>query len=329
MRQLTAVIAAAWLFHVGCFGDADRNNPLDPKAGEFRNQGSISGETVTYFTPFLPVPEATIVLQPAGRLTVSDADGRFSFLDVPTGKYLLTATKGGYAQATDSVEVRVAGNASSRLNLDALPTIDSLTVTSVHLRRPPPNLDVDFFLQVTARIGDADGDNDVTLAVVEVPTLTFRDTLSITQTVGRFQKQIPAASFPGGLLQPLLGQQIFLLAYDRAGNVSRSDPVSVARVISETPQLVSPIDFDFADSRNPVLTWRAMDLPFISTFTVDVVRFEFGLEDPVWSQSQIEGSATSIQVVPTLIPAVYKWTLSVVDEFGNFSKSTQPAFRVN
>ncbi|MBC6605930.1 TonB-dependent receptor [Hymenobacter sp. BT188] len=50
-----------------------------------------------------PLPGATVVLQPSGKNTATDAQGQFELTGVPAGTYTLTATFLGYRAATQTV----------------------------------------------------------------------------------------------------------------------------------------------------------------------------------------------------------------------------------
>ena len=311
-----------------CLKDADHKNPLDPNSVDFKDVGSISGETLTFFTPFSPLSNVEVSLELESRFIISDAQGQFFFQDLPSGQYLISASKSGFAPVSDSIIVQLGETTHIQLNLDAMPSIDSVAIFSCHVRRVFPANDL-FFLEVIVNADDPDGTNDVSLVEFGIPEIGFSDTLDVTQTLGSFRKIIVEAELPVANLENLLGRQMFVRVADRAGSTTESQPLTLARVISETPQVESPNEFELLHETNPLLTWRAIELAFDYSFRIEVVRFQLGLETVVWTQEGISDLATTISVEPSLTSGSYFWTVSVVDQFGNWSRSLQASFRIN
>jgi hypothetical protein len=74
--------------------------------------GSIRGHVVD--SAGLPVPSADVVLDgPASARTITDRSGRFEILDLPTGVYHLTVTKGAYVPLTREDVSVLAGSPTS------------------------------------------------------------------------------------------------------------------------------------------------------------------------------------------------------------------------
>jgi len=61
---------------------------------------------------------------------------------------------------------------------------------------------------------------------------------------------------------------------------------------------------------------------------VDVVREETNIQVSVESHENIPSLQTSIRVANPLTPGDYFWTVSVVDAFGNRSRSKEAGFRI-
>lgn len=80
-----------------------------------RQRGSLSG--VVQLNDAAAPSDITLALAETGATTTTDAQGRFTFADLPTGTYTVVAQKGGYAEARQSVEVRVNEAASASLTL--------------------------------------------------------------------------------------------------------------------------------------------------------------------------------------------------------------------
>jgi len=321
---LFALLAAA---QFACLGAPDRGNPLDPKSDRFRPVGSISG-TISQLLAPTALANVVVQLQPGLLITQSDASGRFFFADVPAGKYRVVATLDGYAPATDSVQLASTDSISLNFRLDALPIIDSLAVSSLHVARAFPASHL-WLLDTRAYARDPDGPNDLSLMELSIPWLSYTDTLAATSTPGVFEKVIEQGELSLSTLESLIGRRIFVRAQDRVGSSVTSQAARLARVIALTPELLAPTSFELINNPNPTLTWKPVSLPFEYAFLVDVIRSEFNFRATVWTSERIVSGETSVQVGPALSSGNYVWAISVVDDFGNLSRSLEARFQIN
>jgi len=313
---------------IWCLSDADRKNPVDPQSDTFQNVGGITGQTFSFFAPFRPLPDVEVRLSPGSMLTFSDQNGRFVFEKVTPGKYVISASRSGFAPAEDSISIEFLQTVSHQFNLDALPTFDSVAVLSRHIRNTFPTPDI-FFLAVAARVDDPDGKGDIELVELQMPALGFGDTLQATATLGEFSTVILQSEIPTGKIEDVLGRPFFLMAIDGAGFMTRSEATFLPRIISQAPKPDSPNGFALLNDPNPVLRWTGTNLPFDFTYRVEVVRTDLGLENSVWTRSDLANQTTSVRVDQALLPGTYLWTVSAVDIFDNWSQSVQASFRIN
>ncbi len=312
----------------GCLNDADRNNPLDPASPNFKNTGGISGQTLSFYSPFSPIADVEVRLDPGPLLTTSDAQGRFSFANLLAAAYQIRASKDGYAAVFDTVEVPLQQLAQISLNLDALPVITNPRVSSSHISRWWPQTDL-YLLAANVRVEDLDGVNDIATIELLIPDLSFVDTLSMTAAPGVFQIQVLESQLPGRNLQEVLGREILIRAKDRAGFNSTSAPQFIARIIEEVPITLSPQGLETVATANPTLQWQALNQPYRFTYRVELYRVDFGINNLVWQRGEIDRATTEIIVPENLTPGTYFWTIAVVDEFGNLSRSKEASFQVN
>ncbi len=326
MRRLSLLCCLA-LLQFTCFGDAERDNPLDPKSDRFVQVGTVTGRTLTFFVPFSPLDGVEVRLEPRGFFTQTDASGQFTFEDVPAGRYRVVARKEGYASDEDSVEVRAGQRISVDLNLDGLPQIVRFNVVSCTIYRWFPQ-DPLLLLEVTAELDDPDGRNDIQLAALHVPSLGMLDTLEATPDLGVFRKTVPATRLPSRNLQTLIGRELVLKVMDRAGMVTQSPPAFLARVIDLMPETQSPQGLVQVRTPRPRLVWKSAFLPFEFTYRVDLVRVDQGFTTPIWTASEISKTQTAITVPDSLTTGEYFWTIGLVDEFGNWSRSKEASFRI-
>lgn len=324
--KLTVVLLFA--LSSACLNDADRTNPLDPDSPNFKNSGGISGQTLSYYSPFSAIAGVEVRLEPGPLLTTSDPLGQFSFRDLPAAKYQIRASKDGYVTVIDSVEVPLQQLAQISLNLDALPIMTSTAIASSHISRWWPQTDL-FLLAATVRVDDLDGINDVATVELVIPDLSFVDTLSMTASPGVFQTQVLESQLPGRNLQDVLGREIVIRAWDRPGFSSRSTPHFVARIIEEVPITLSPQGLETVSTANPTLQWQAVALPYRFTYHVELYRVDFGINNLVWQHGEIDRAATEIIVSENLTAGTYFWTVAIMDDFGNMSRSKEASFQIN
>lgn len=328
MKSSTLLFSAiATIFQLSCLGDAERGNPLDPESDDFKNESNVSGRTLTLSRPVSGIPEVEIQVDPGSFVAKTNGDGEFLIRNVPPGTYFISAKKEGLAADLDTISVRLGETAFVEFNLDALPIIQSVAINSCHISRTFPQNDL-FFLEVKAKVDDPDGVNDINFVEIIIPEIDFSDTLDITQTPGMFAKIISDSQLPVNDIRNILGRQIFLSAQDRPGFQSRSEPKFLARIIEKTPLTDFPNRSEVLNDPTPLLQWKPTDLMFDFTYRVEVVRVDFGINTPVWSPPDLDRNSISI-AADSLASGVYFWTVSVVDDFGNWSRSKEAPFRIN
>lgn len=325
MKQLWCVGLFVFLFFFGCFSP-ERDNPFDPGSPRYKAIATVSGKVWSYYPPFHPISDATVSVYPGTLQTTSDENGGFSFTSVPEGRVVVVATKAGFAP--DSLPARVQVWEATRLefHLDALPRFQDVHVTSSHISRWWPIDDL-YLLNLSLRVLDGDGQNDLETVLVSIPSLAFLDTVQQTMNLEQYALSVDHRLFGLENLQDLLGVPIEFIARDRAGNRSESKEYFLARVIEELAVTESPRGLASV-SGQPVLKWQVPSLSFQHTLRVEVHRDDAGIVSRAWFKDQIPATADSIQVEQILPSGTYFWTVSIVDSFGNSSRSKEAAFRV-
>jgi hypothetical protein len=323
--KYSAILVFGLIGQVSCFNDAERNNPLDPKSEKFKNVGTVSGQTLTFYSPFTALQDVEVRMEPGSFLSKTNAQGQFFFNEVPGGRYQITASKDGYASVSDSVEVRVGQSTRLEMNLDGLPNITSQSIISCHISRWWPQDDL-FLLEITAEVQDSDGISDIEVVLFEIPEMNFSDTLQVIQSPSTtFMTRITESRLPGGNLQNVLGRKLVIKAMDRAGFENSSQPKFLVRIIEQEPEFESPVG-DSLDVSRPFLTWKPMNLSFKFTYSIEVFRVDEGFSSFVESFTNLDPAIFSIQVTQALPMGTYFWTVAVVDEFGNWSRSKEASF---
>ncbi len=103
-------------------------------AGAFAQAtGSISGR-VTFGDA--PLHEASLQIVELRRTTVTDNDGRYTFSDLPPGRYVLIAHQEGFADVSRSVTVTAGATATADFRLQIRGVRESVTVTASGSEQP-------------------------------------------------------------------------------------------------------------------------------------------------------------------------------------------------
>lgn len=312
----------------GCLTDAKHTNPLDPNCDDCEAAGAVEGRAVRYYPPHSPLEGAEVRLTPGPHVVESRADGRFVFEGIPVGTYSITAEKDGFASFTDTVTVNLGTSTSDvSVRLNGLPVVKSFQLRTVHISRWWPQEDL-FLLEIVADLEDPDGVGDVTAVWIDIPSYDFTRPLRETSIVGRFALSLPADSLPTPTLHSLQGSDIVLHVRDAVGFVTSSEPKTIVRVIDKTPLAEEPQGLESVNDGRPNLLWEDAVLPFAFSYRIDIVRDQANVQTVVETITDIPSGTTSYQLETPLASGTYFWTVSVVDTFGNRSRSKEAGFVV-
>lgn len=310
----------------GCFEGAPRNNPLDPRGENFQDAGGLTVQVTTFYAPKRGLGEVTVQTDPGNFTGQTDASGTVFIPDLASGAYTIHASRDGYATQSTVIEVTAGEFSNVALALPGLPEFLDIDINTVHISRwwpPPQEL---FRLNLNVELDDRDGLADIESVWLEIPSLDYRVNLSPQTTPGTFSRLIQGDSLPAPL-PALLGQDMFLYAEDRSATINQSEKQAIFRVIEASPLAVSPRDLDLLDTSSPALSWEATSINFPFTYTVNVVRVDNNIQNLVRSIPEIPADSTSLQL-DALATGEYFWTVSVVDAFGNTSRSREAGFRI-
>ncbi len=328
VKWFFAFFSFFWLvWALGCLGDAPRDNPLDPANSP--NTATLSGQVLTLYPPREPLAGVTLALFPEGRLTRSDNNGQFQFQDLKTGSYTLTASLNGFAADTQLVSLQ--SNQFVSLFLDALPVVDSVSLTTHHAARSFPPSDL-YQYNLMAYVSDSDGLQDIALVWYEVSGHQFLDTLVLKSAMGSrqglFSIQRTASQLPGGSLHQLAGQPFQIHITDVAGNTVTTDPVFISRIIETIPTIDSPAGLSTVTQFPVDLLWQPVILPFSFHWRIELHRVNLGLPTLLNTYEPIPADSTRFTLTTPLSSGDYLWVLFIVDNLGNTSRSREGVFRV-
>jgi len=318
------LLVGAMLMMPGCVPDASHDNPLDPASSAFSNSGTLSGNVLSFYQPYVGIAGALVTLQPSGIAGLTNSAGVYSIDGVPAGNVRIIVSRSGYL--TDTVDTKASVGSESKLDihLDALPVVGACQVVTRKIDQWWPY--AVYSAAVTAAVMDPDGLGDVTGATLQVDTMKFAMTYAPDQQV--YQTTVDAASLPQGSLEWLVGKSFSVTARDRIGASTVGKPFFVTRIIQDAPIPLSPTALDTA-SASPQLFWVQPTLQFPYSYKIELFRLDQGVPSLLWSVSNLSSSLSSFQYPNTLSTGTFFWTISVVDEFGNLSRSKEASFIVN
>lgn len=322
-RQASPLIALVVVFATAAC-DAPHSNPLDPLSPDFENVGVLEG-TVTNRS-FEPIADVTVTRLPDGATTTTQPDGTFTFGGVAPGPYTVVVAGTGLVADTTSVHVELAQVTSHAFILNALPAVTDAALTTVHISRWWPAQDL-FRLDVETGVSDPDGLADVSGVSLDIPAAGYATALQPSTEAGVFVASLTEADV-GTSLHGLLGRDILVTVTDQAGGSISAGPWYLTRIIDYVPETISPSASQEVPGGSPLLEWEAAQVPFEHEYRVDVYRVDDDVATIVYTVHELADSQLSHQVADTLPVGSYYWTISVVDEYGNRSRSREAGFLV-
>lgn len=323
--HLVYLVVAA-LF-VGCLDDPVRDHPLDPLGAEFVNKGKFEVRVTSFYPPRTGLAGIEVQITDPLGIGVTGSDGRYISPDLDGGTYEVSISANQYATIDTLVTVSVGTVSALEIPLPGIPVFTGFNLNSLHLSRwfpPPEEL---FSLEVIAQLDDIDGLADIDSVWLVSPELDFEEQIPVETEPGTYVHTIPAERLPAGLAA-LQGKDFYVRAKDRSGQVNTSDPEPIVRVIEATPLALMPDNLTVLSESVPSFVWEPVALQFPFTYRIDVVQINQNVESIVQTIEGIPASETTITAIAPLLSGNYFWTISIVDEYGNRSRSREAGFRI-
>lgn len=300
--------------------NAPRNNPLDP-ANPNNVLHSINGTVRT--TSNAAIPGVLVLWKTENVYVMTNSSGTFSITTTQPNDGWLTFEKSGFF--LDSLYIRWGGQKSLTIQqtLDALPTLDSLSVYTVVRNTYSFRI---YSLVVSAHITDDDVIDSVWISNPDLQIWKKLTKESVTTFSGEFfDYDLPIGSF-----EDLIGRPLSIIAKDRNNRVQTVGNGMVRRVIQQEIELLFPLNRDTV-TNPPELRWRRFDPGFRFTYRLEIYTDDLPPR-LVWSKAGISSDSISIVVdppIPTFPPApesTYFWVNWCIDEFNNQSRSKPASF---
>ena len=317
-------ISSALLFW-GCFEGAPHSNPLDPRSNNFENAGAITGFVTGFYPPFEGIGSVEVRLSPGGLVTSTDAAGRFDFFDIEPGRYTVSAERPGFGSVSDTINVLLNEQTPVSLRMNGLPVIASADFKTFHLSRwwPPPQ--DQFWLDIAVVASDPDGAGDVETVFVEIPIFNLVDTLQFDR--GRFITRLREEEI-GLSVEAISGHDIQVIVRDQVGAESVYPGQRISRIISETPTANTPSGLSTVSANPPVFSWTVEGISYPFNYQIDISLVNENIPTLVQTIPNIPSDSLSITGPASLPTGQYFWTISIIDEFGNQSRSKEAGFIV-
>jgi hypothetical protein len=311
---------------IGCLSDAERDNPLDTFAENYQPIGKLFGRVTSFYRTDIILPAADLDLEPAGRYTISGSDGLFEFNNLPSGNYTLICSKEGYRPDTVFIEINTESK-EKNFRLNSLPRFEQIELNTHHVSRWWP-AEESYFLRLKAQVRDKDGINEIDSVWFSVPSISFAETLFISNLNGIYEQTITEDQLPLASLRQLEGKTMALFCRDIVNNISVSDDLFLPRLIQEVPVQVSPTGLETINSFPLTFMWEQVFLPYTFTYKIEIYQVNFGFFSRITEITDILSNQIFYEFTNELPAGDYFWLLYVVDEFGDTSSSKEGAFRV-
>ncbi len=311
----------------GCIDDAPRDNPLDPLSPAYTEAGSMTG-VVRIANQSTAIAGVIVTDLDENVFVMTDTLGYFVFNHLSTGRHRFVCTKENYTNDTFQVEIQDRVSTHVVRGLNGAPVVLSQNILTRKIDQyfPSPQ----YFVEVTAEMTDPNGDIDLDSVWFSVAdTILF----PLTNPIGskKFSTTIFKNQLPTNTIQWLVGKSLHIVSRDDNRSVNIGSPFFVTRVIEQT---ASPIlsNTDSLDTSFE-LKWSPPDVTFNFSYTVTISILVGGVPLVVKTYTSINSFFEKITYPyqsgdAPLQQGSYLWSVTVVDEFGNYARSKESTFTV-
>jgi len=322
----SSIFFFAALILYGC-SDAPRNNPLDPHSSQYIGTSIVSGQVILR-DQNTPVAGATVASLQDNVSTSSDSNGYYSFDRLTAETQTLVCTKDNFVPDTQRVVLQSRAQQQVVFKMNGAPYVLSQEILTRKIDRyyPSPLYFVDIYASVT----DPNGITDVDSVWFSVDTLLYPMVYSVS--LKEFQTTILKYDLPTNTIEWLVDQPLRIRSKDRYNAVNYSTPFYVSRIIENTATPTYPISAN-NDTTNstPLFKWSPPDVTFNFTYTITLSLIEADISTVVWTYTGLNSFYEELQFPSnssgvTLTAGNYGWTVTVVDDFGNYSSSKEIFF---
>lgn len=326
--KLGPFFLSAILLLIGCAGDAPRDNPLDPSAAGFSKKGSLSGR-ILISNVAAGIADATVKSLSEDISVETDALGYFSFPFLSTGIQQFVCEKENFIADTFTIAIQTGQTAEIFRGLNGAPitTFKQILTRKIDQYFPGPQ----YFVEISAAVSDPNGITDldsVWLGVVD----TLKYPLSYSVTSKKFIASIYKYDFPTNTIQWLVGKPLTIISKDAQSAINVSDPFYITRVIENEATPISPSPFieSSVAADSVIFRWTPPSVTYNYSYTITLSRVESGTQTIVWLREGIGSFNEDLAYDGTQLESGknYVWTITMIDDFGNYGRSKESAFSV-
>lgn len=312
----------------GCIDDAPHDNPLDPESDSFVASGSLTGRCIIG-NQLSGVSGVVVWNENLSMSVISDSSGYFLFHSLPAGTHRFISSKQNYTNDTFSVNIQAGAGVQIVRGLNSAPVVSFRQILTRKIDQyfPSPQ----YFVEITAAVTDPNGIAELDSVWFSVDSRQYPLTYSVTTK--NFHATIYKYDFPTNSIQWLVGKPLTIISRDVKGSVNVSDPFYVTRVIENeaSPLYPSSVSNDTVKADSLVFRWTPPNVTYNYSYNLSLSRVDGGTQTVVWTLTGLNSFNEEYLLYtdptrPVLNGINYVWTISVVDDFGNYGRSKESAF---
>jgi hypothetical protein len=321
----------------GC-KDAPRDNPLDPSSPQYTNTASVKGR-VLLLNQNSNIVSANISSLQDGVSVSSDAYGNYSFNSLTVGTQTLVCSKENFVPDTQQIFLQSRTMKEVIFELNGAPYVLMQNILTRKIDQYYPS--TQYFVDVTASVSDPNGVIDLDSVWLSVDIQQYPMSLISSANYPaflEFQLTLHNHDLPTNTIQWLANKPLRIRSRDHSNAVNLSTPFYVSRIIENLaiptyPTINTATSQKDTTGSTPLFQWLPSDVTFNYTYTLTLSLDVPGQQNVVWTSTKVHSSSLQLQFPSdssrlVLSPGNYVWTISVVDDFGNYSRSKEAPFVV-
>lgn len=156
-----------------------------------------------------------------------------------------------------------------------------------------------------------------------------RDPVRLDSVAPALWSSVLTGSYLGDATLRSVRLPFYFRAQDASGARHECAPAYLWRVIESSPLLQSPVGGEIVGAR-PVLEWQAFSATFTFGFQAAITNITDPFNpDEVWRSQRYSSDVRSVVVGDSLADGRYTWSISVLDQWDNVSRSLDGYFIVD